>query len=73
MSARRSSLLAFGLSLLLTSVTAGAVDPSQSLAVPGDFNADGRQDVLYQPLQPGSRGAIVLQDSTGQLTVVAQD
>lgn len=35
MSARRSSLLAFGLSLLLTSVTAGAVDPSQSLGTRG--------------------------------------
>jgi RHS repeat-associated protein len=75
MNARRSSLLAFGLSLLLTSITAGAVDtdPRHTLAVPGDFNADGRLDALYQPLKPGSRGAIVLQDGTGHLTVVAQD
>ncbi|HEY3645641.1 MAG TPA: FG-GAP-like repeat-containing protein, partial [Gammaproteobacteria bacterium] len=72
MTARRSSLLAFGLSLLLTSVTAGAVDPGHQ-AVPGDYNADGRLDALYQPLKPGARGAIVLQDGTGKLTVVAQD
>lgn len=73
--ARRSSLLAFGLSLLLASITAGAVDtdPRHTLAVPGDFNADGRLDMLFQPLKPGAHGAIVLQDGTGQLRVVAQD
>lgn len=47
MSARRSSLLAFGLSPLLTSVTADAVDPAQSPAVPGRSKHAVRGGISY--------------------------
>ncbi|HEX7966330.1 MAG TPA: RHS repeat-associated core domain-containing protein [Gammaproteobacteria bacterium] len=70
---RAHSLPAFFFSLLLTFSTAGAVDLDGShLAVPGDFNADGRLDVLLQPLTTRDRGSLVLQDGTGALSVVAQ-
>lgn len=63
---RRDSLLAFGLSLFFAYSTASAVD------IPGDFNGDGRMDVLLQPLTATQPGAIMLQDGTGHLTVLAQ-
>ena len=70
----RASLLAFGLSLSLSFTTASAVDlnPSTHSAVPADFNGDGRVDALLQPLQATGGGAILLQDGTGSLSVVAQ-
>src|SRR5882724_1633484 len=73
-SPRASSLLAFGLSLSFTFTTASAVDLNlkSQLAVPGDFNGDGRMDALLQPLTAVDQGAIVLQDGTGNLTVLAQ-
>ena len=71
---RASSLLAFGLSLSFTFSTASAVDFSSGsyTQLPGDFNADGLIDVLYQPLDTSTGGAIVLQDKTGQLSIVSQ-
>lgn len=67
-------MLAFGLSLSFTLSTAGAVDldPKTQSAIPGDFNGDGRMDALLQPLTAREPGAIVLQDGTGKLTVLAQ-
>src|SRR5690242_13765015 len=71
--ARRSSLLAFGLSMFCTFTTAGAVDSDPShLSVPGDFNGDGRLDVLLQPLTAVGDGSLVLRDGIGRLSVVAQ-
>src|ERR1051325_6645872 len=70
---RAASSLAFVCSLFLASVTASALDlDSSHLAVPGDFNADGRLDVLLQPLTRADKGALVLQDGTGDLSIVAQ-
>ena len=70
----RASLLAFGLSFFCVFTTAGAVDldPTTHVAVPADFNGDGRLDALLQPLQASGGGAILLQDGTGSLSVVAQ-
>src|SRR5215469_7605257 len=71
---RASSMLAFGLSLSFTFTTAGATvpDPSTHLLVPGDYNHDGLIDALFQPLDTSGGGAVVLQDSTGQLSIVSQ-
>jgi RHS repeat-associated protein len=69
-----SSLLAFCFSLFMSFTTASAVDldPATHQAVPGDFNGDGRLDALMQPLFETGEGGILLQDGTGNLSVLAQ-
>lgn len=71
---RVSSLIAFFFSLCVTFTTAYAVDldPATHQAIPGDFNGDGRIDALLQPLSDSVGGALLLQDGTGNLSVVAQ-
>ena len=72
---RAPSLLAFSLSLFMTLGTATSASDMSAAThrqISGDFNGDGRLDALFQPLSAGGQGAIVLQDGTGQLTVMAQ-
>lgn len=73
-SIRASALLVFAFSLLFTLCTGRAAigDPLSVGSVAGDFNADGRLDVLVQPADAKHPGRIVLRDGTGALSVQVQ-
>ncbi|HET7396491.1 MAG TPA: VCBS repeat-containing protein [Gammaproteobacteria bacterium] len=73
-SSRVSALLVFALSLSFTLCTGRAAlgDTLPAGSVAGDFNADGRLDVLVQPADATHPGEILLQDGTGALSIQVQ-
>lgn len=71
---RASALLVFVFSLFFTLCAgrAAAGAPLQAGSVAGDFNADGRMDLLVQPADATHPGRIVLQDGTGAMSIQIQ-